>query len=88
MRKAPVLLAQALPVALFLASLLAILALRGFPAFEHGRPALLTAPPETNEELIYLMWGDRFPDLVAQASLVVLAAAACVSAVRLWRRGA
>jgi len=73
-----------------LASLLAVLVSRGFQAFGHGEQARLrlVPPSETDRMLIYLMWEDRLLDLIAQATIVVLAVAACISAVRLWRREA
>ena len=72
-----------------MASLLAVLASGGFQAFEHGGRARLrlVSPSETDRRLIYLMWEDRLLDIIAQATLIVLAVAACISAVRLWRRG-
>jgi len=76
-----------LATALILALLLAPLALEGFPTFRHGRPSGAVSPEEVNRELAYLIWEDRFPDMVAQATLVVLAATACISAIRLWRGG-
>ena len=81
--------AQALLAVALLASLLAVLVSRGFQAFEHGEQARLrlVPPSETDRRLIYLMWEDRLLDIIAQATLIVLAVAACISAVRLWRRG-
>ena len=72
---------------LVLVLLLALLILEGFPAFRHGEPKRAVPPEEVNRELAYLIWEDRFPDMVAQATLVVLAATACISAIRLWRGG-
>ncbi len=76
----------AILVLIVLSALMTALVLQGFPAFSYGGPAFSMTPAEADRGLIYLMWGDRFPDLIAQASLVVLTAAACISAVRLWRR--
>ncbi|HDI00876.1 MAG TPA: hypothetical protein ENF78_00370 [Candidatus Bathyarchaeota archaeon] len=80
-------LAGALAV-LLSAALLALLLVQGFPpfpSFKFGKPASLRPVEEMNEALPYVIWEDRFPDLIAQASLALLAAAVGVAMVRLWR---
>ena len=79
------LLPACLMAAAFLSALL-LLCSRGFPAFSLGSPLATVPLGHANEALIYLMWEDRFPDMLAQAALTLLAAAACISIVRLWRR--
>ncbi|RLI08015.1 hypothetical protein DRO32_02975 [Candidatus Bathyarchaeota archaeon] len=71
--------------ALVAVSLLLPLVLAGPPSFELGEPSTEAPSGEVNEELAYLIWEDRFPDMLAQATLVVLAATASISAIRLWR---
>jgi len=82
--KAPAI-ASAVIAATLLASLLILVLEEGFPAFRLGQPSTLVPSAEVNEALIHLIWEERLPDLMVQAALVVLAAAVCISAVRLWR---
>ena len=76
----------ALLAAIVLASALAMLISHGFPSSSLGSPASSVPLSGANRALIYIMWEDRFPDMLAQAALTLLAAAACISVVRLWRR--
>ena len=75
----------ALLAAIILASALAMLISHGFPSSSLGRASSVPLSG-ANRALIYIMWEDRFPDMLAQAALTLLAAAACISIVRLWRR--
>ena len=86
MRPSKPALASAFLLGAFLALLLELLASHGFPAFSHGTPHLAVPPLEADRELSLLLWGDRFPDLVAQAALMLLAATVSVSAMRIWRK--
>jgi len=70
---------------LTLAPLVFLLFSSGFPAFEIEKPLTLVPSERADKALTYLIWEDRFPDMLAQAALALLAAAACISAVRLWR---
>lgn len=80
----PVLAASLLTFILVLSIL--VLGLREeFPMAGYGRSPTLAPYPEADEDLICLLWSERFIDLLVQAALVVLAATACISAVRLWR---
>jgi len=63
---------------------LVILARERFPAPEISRS---TSPSEVDKQLPFILWGDRLMDLIAQAALMLLAAAICTSAMRLWRGG-
>jgi len=59
---------------------------RGFPLFEHGEPPNITSIGEANERLSCLIWEDMFPNLLAQAALMLLTSSVGISAMRLWRR--
>ena len=78
------LLASSLLLVCLVVPAIAILARWGFPAPEISR---LASPSEVDKQLPFLLWEDRFIDLIAQAALMLLAAAVCTSAMRLWGGG-
>ena len=74
-------LASSLLVLCIFVPVLVLLIKSGFPAPEL---TYLVSPSEVDRQLPFLLWGDRLMDLLAQVALMLLAAAVCTSAMRLW----